>query len=199
MKDWIEKKGYFPQLKNAFDSTSKYLDLKRIRCFPAGRLLYLRFEAQSGDAMGMNMVSKGTEEAMRLVKRYFPCMEVLSLSGNMCVDKKPNALNWIEGRGKSVICEAKIPKSSVETVLKSNVDALVELNTAKNLVGSAMAGSIGGFNAHSANLVTAIFIATGQVKIFSNFQGSYFWNKLSKVHSYLQSLDEVSKNQEQFP
>lgn len=30
------------------------------------------------------------------------------------------------------------------------------------MVGSAVAGSIGGFNAHAANIVTAIFIATGQ-------------------------------------
>ena len=49
-------------------------------------------------------------------------------------------------------------------VLKTTVDALVELNISKNLVGSAMAGSIGGFNAHAANIVTAIFIATGQVR-----------------------------------
>ena len=32
----------------------------------------------------------------------------------------------------------------------------------KNMVGSAIAGSIGGFNAHAANIVTAIYIATGQ-------------------------------------
>ena len=48
-------------------------------------------------------------------------------------------------------------------VLKTNVEALVDLNISKNLVGSAMAGSLGGFNAHAANIVTAIFIATGQV------------------------------------
>lgn len=48
-------------------------------------------------------------------------------------------------------------------VLKTNVDDLVQLNISKNLIGSAMAGSIGGFNAHAANIVTAIFIATGQV------------------------------------
>jgi hydroxymethylglutaryl-CoA reductase (NADPH) len=42
------------------------------------------------------------------------------------------------------------------------VPALVELNIHKNLVGSAMAGSVGGFNAHASNLVTAIFLATGQ-------------------------------------
>ena len=48
-------------------------------------------------------------------------------------------------------------------VLKTSVDSLVEVNTSKNLIGSAMAGSVGGFNAHAANVVTAIFIATEQV------------------------------------
>lgn len=44
------------------------------------------------------------------------------------------------------------------------MDALVDLNVCKNLVGSAMAGSIGGFNTHAANVVCAVFIATGQVR-----------------------------------
>lgn len=41
---------------------------------------------------------------------------------------------------------------------------MVEVNINKNLVGSAMAGSIGGYNAHAANIVTAIYIACGQVR-----------------------------------
>ena len=69
----------------------------------------------------------------------------------------------IEGRGKSVVADAVIPATVVKNMLKTTVPALVELNISKNLVGSAMAGSIGGFNAHAANIVTAIFIATGQV------------------------------------
>lgn len=52
-------------------------------------------------------------------------------------------------------------------VLKSSTAALVELNINKNLVGSAMAGSIGGFNAHAANIVAAIYIACGQVSVVS--------------------------------
>ena len=89
-------------------------------------------------------------------------MKVISLSGNFCTDKKPSAVNWIEGRGKSVVCEAVLPQSVIEGVLRSNIDTLVNLNLCKNHIGSAMSGSIGGFNAHAANIVTAIFIATGQ-------------------------------------
>lgn len=49
-------------------------------------------------------------------------------------------------------------------MLKTTTEALVEVNINKNLVGSAMAGSIGGYNAHAANIVTAIYIACGQVR-----------------------------------
>jgi len=83
-------------------------------------------------------------------------------SGNFCSDKKPAAVNWIEGRGKSVVCEAVIKEEVVKKVLKTDVQSLVELNTIKNLAGSAIAGALGGFNAHASNIVTAIFIATGQ-------------------------------------
>ena len=66
-----------------------------------------------------------------------------SLSGNYCTDKKPSAVNWILGRGKSVVAEATISGDIVKKVLKTSVEALVDVNINKNLVGSAMAGSIG--------------------------------------------------------
>merc|ERR1712100_210196 len=50
----------------------------------------------------------------------------------------------------------------IADTLNVTVPSLVELNTAKNLVGSALAGSIGGNNAHASNIVTAIFLATCQ-------------------------------------
>ena len=72
----------------------------------------------------------------------------------------------VEGRGKSVVCDAVIPGDIVRQVLKTSASAIADLNIEKNLMGSAVAGSIGGFNAHAANIVTAIYIATGQVCIF---------------------------------
>ena len=69
---------------------------------------------------------------------------MVSLSGNFCTDKKPAAVNWVEGRGKSVVAEAIIPAHIIKSVLKTTTSALVDLNVSKNLIGSAMAGSIGG-------------------------------------------------------
>lgn len=159
-KSWIEQ--HFQDMKSSFDETSRFARLTQIRVNIAGRLLFVRFVAKTGDAMGMNMLSKGTEKSLQTVKVHFPEMEILSLSGNFCTDKKPASVNWIEGRGKSVVCEALVPGDVVTSVLKTSVHALVDVNNSKNLVGSAVAGSIGGFNAHAANIVTAIFIATGQ-------------------------------------
>uniref|UniRef100_A0A8C7B677 3-hydroxy-3-methylglutaryl-coenzyme A reductase n=1 Tax=Neovison vison TaxID=452646 RepID=A0A8C7B677_NEOVI len=106
--------------------------------------------------------TSGTEKALSKLHEYFPEMQILAVSGNYCTDKKPAAINWIEGRGKSVVCEAVIPAKVVREVLKTTTEAMIEVNINKNLVGSAMAGSIGGYNAHAANIVTAIYIACGQ-------------------------------------
>lgn len=162
LMQWIKNEENFNILRERFDKSSRFARLQSIQVKTAGRLLFLRFAAFTGDAMGMNMLSKGTELALHAAKEHFPDMELLSLSGNYCTDKKPAAVNWIEGRGKSVVCEAIVPAKVVKDVLKTSVAALVDVNINKNLVGSAIAGSIGGYNAHAANLVTAVYIATGQ-------------------------------------
>ncbi|EJD54633.1 hypothetical protein AURDEDRAFT_110195 [Auricularia subglabra TFB-10046 SS5] len=161
-KRWIDSPEGAKTLQQAFDSTSRFARLQQLKCGQAGRTLYVRFATSTGDAMGMNMISKGTEKALEVMQKMFPEMQILALSGNYCTDKKPAAINWIEGRGKSVVAEAVVPGKIVKTVLKTTVQALCNLNIKKNLVGSAMAGSIGGFNAHAANILTAMFLATGQ-------------------------------------
>ncbi|KAI4105648.1 MAG: hypothetical protein L6R37_002636 [Teloschistes peruensis] len=163
-KVWLDSDEGQKMMKSKFDSTSRFARLQSMKTALAGTYLYIRFKTTTGDAMGMNMISKGVECALRAMMEEagFEDMAIISVSGNYCTDKKPAAINWVDGRGKSVVAEAIIPGHVVQKVLKSDVNALVELNTSKNLIGSAMAGSIGGFNAHAANIVTAIFLATGQ-------------------------------------
>jgi hydroxymethylglutaryl-CoA reductase (NADPH) len=163
-KIWLDSIPGQKVMKDAFNSTSRFARLQEIKSTIAGTYVYIRFKTTTGDAMGMNMISKGVEHALSVMSNEagFEDMAIITVSGNYCTDKKPAAINWIDGRGKSVVAEAIIPGDVVRSVLKSDVDALVELNISKNLIGSAMAGSIGGFNAHAANIVTAIFLATGQ-------------------------------------
>ncbi|KAF7159333.1 hypothetical protein CNMCM5623_004647 [Aspergillus felis] len=163
-KVWIDSEEGRSILTAAFNSTSRFARLQYLKTALAGTYLYIRFKTTTGDAMGMNMISKGVEKALHVMATEcgFDDMATISVSGNFCTDKKAAAINWIDGRGKSVVAEAIIPGDVVRSVLKSDVNALVELNTSKNLIGSAMAGSVGGFNAHASNIVTAVFLATGQ-------------------------------------
>ncbi|KAJ4747425.1 3-hydroxy-3-methylglutaryl coenzyme A reductase [Rhynchospora pubera] len=162
LKAFMESPENFDTLSVIFNRSSRFARLQGVHCAIAGRNLYVRFTCSTGDAMGMNMVSKGVQNVLDFLQNDFPDMDVITISGNFCSDKKPAAVNWIEGRGKSVVCEAVIKEEVVKRVLKTNVESLVELNTIKNLAGSAVAGSLGGFNAHASNIVSAIFIATGQ-------------------------------------
>ncbi|KEQ98179.1 hypothetical protein AUEXF2481DRAFT_471834 [Aureobasidium subglaciale EXF-2481] len=156
-------------LKESFDATSSYARLVSTTSRVVGSSLYLRFKASTGNAMGMNMLGKGVSAALASLPNHShlcPALDDMTsktLSSNLCTDKKPSAINWLLGRGKSVCAEAILPASSISSILKVTVKDLVACNVRKNLVGSALAGmSSGGYNAQAANLVAALFTALGQ-------------------------------------
>ncbi|WP_297464938.1 hydroxymethylglutaryl-CoA reductase (NADPH), partial [Thermococcus sp.] len=158
--EWVKDNiGYLQE--KAVSRVTRHGKLRGVKPFIVGNNLYLRFEFETGDAMGMNMVTIASEEIMKVIEEKFPDVRYLALSGNLCVDKKPNATNFILGRGKTVIAEAIIPREIVEKKLKTTPELIAEVNYRKNLVGSAQAASYG-FNAHFGNIVGAIFLATGQ-------------------------------------
>ncbi len=159
IKTWIE--GNFKELKKAAEVTTRHGKLIKIDpVLVVGRYVYPRFVFTTGDSMGMNMVTIATEAALSLLTHKTGA-HIVALSGNVCVDKKPSSLNLIEGRGKSFVAEIIIPKKIVEQTLKATAGAIVEVNTSKNLIGSAISGSMG-FNAQYANMIGAMFLATGQ-------------------------------------
>ena len=82
--EWFEMN--FDEIKNYFDSTSSYARLTSIKRNLAGNHLFIRFVATTGDAMGMNMLSKGVEAVLRLVKsNWSDTVDIISISGNYCI------------------------------------------------------------------------------------------------------------------
>lgn len=159
VKNWI--KDNFSKLKDAAESTTRHGKLVKIDpVVIVGKYVYPRFVYTTGDSMGMNMVTIATEAALEVLLNE-TSGHVISLSGNFDVDKKPSAINMIEGRGKTIIAEISIPREIVAKKLKTTPEAIVEVNMAKNFVGSAISGSMG-FNAHYSNMIGGIFLATGQ-------------------------------------
>lgn len=85
--NWLNDRNNREKMRTAFNQTSKHARFLNYTMYSVGRELHIRFEAQTGDAMGMNMCSKGVENALREMRKAFSTMEVVTLSGNMCTDK----------------------------------------------------------------------------------------------------------------
>ncbi|KAF3007263.1 3-hydroxy-3-methylglutaryl-coenzyme A (HMG-CoA) reductase isozyme [Penicillium rubens] len=132
---WLDSGADQAVMKYAFNSTSRSARLQSLRTTISGTNVCIRFKANTGDAMGMNMIYKGVEHALHVMSTEagFDDMNIVTLSANV-----------------------------VRGVLKSDVDSMIQMNVSKSLIGSAMAGSSGGYNDQAANLAAAIFIATGQ-------------------------------------
>lgn len=160
LRSWVTDPEQFERLKSAAEATTNHGELLDITPYVTGNTVYLRFEYDTKDAMGMNMATIATAAACKLIEAETTA-EILSLSGNLETDKKPAAINALDGRGWTVTADVTIPEAEVKRQLGTTAEQVTTVNTKKNLLGSATAGSMG-FNAHAANVIAASFLATGQ-------------------------------------
>ena len=155
---WVEQ--HFAQIAEQAQTTTKSGKLRDIQQFAAARMRYLRFNFTTGDAAGQNMVGKATFVACEWIVANYPGIKRYMLSGAMDTDKKHSQLNTLYSRGKRVIAEITIPNSLLQKTMNISAQALYKARSI-NQIGSFMAGSTN-TGAHSANGITAVFIATGQ-------------------------------------
>ena len=156
--DWVDQN--LDALRDAAQDTTGHGELLRAKPYVAGDNVYIRFAYSTGDAMGMNMATVATRAASEVIERETEA-ELVALSGNVCADKKPAAINAVEGRGRTVAADAVLPRELVREKLKTTPEGVIEVNERKTLLGSARAGTLGA-NAHAANVLAAVYLATGQ-------------------------------------
>lgn len=156
---WVDE--HREEIRQMTESDSKHLKLLDVDARAIGTTVFLRFRFDTGDAMGMNMVTIACDKVIEELIEPGTGVECVSLSGNFCTDKKPASVNFHEGRGKRIFAEVVLDQQVLSKVFKTTARALVEVQYRKNIIGSIAAGSLG-FNAHYANLLAALFIATGQ-------------------------------------
>ncbi len=155
---WIKEN--FTEIKAQAETTTSVGRLRDIQQFPASRFLYLRFNFTTGDAAGQNMVGKATRAACDWIKSDYPEIERYQLEGSFATDKKTSWVNTLHTRGKKVIAEATIPAAKLKEIMHVSVAQIFEARLTSQL-GGYLAG-VNNNGAHSANGITAIFIACGQ-------------------------------------
>ena len=156
--EWLIER--FDDIKAVAETTTRSGKLQEIEQYSASRILYTRFNYTTGDAAGQNLTGKATQAACDWIKAEYPGIEQYFLESNFATDKKTSQVNMLHTRGKRVVAEATIPDALLRSVMKSSSELMFRARQVSNL-GGFMSG-VNNNGAHSANGITAIFIATGQ-------------------------------------
>ena len=155
---WLDE--HFDEIKQVAERSTRSGKLLDIEKYSASRILFCRFNYTTGDAAGQNMTGKATAVACEWIRANYPQLEHYFLESNFATDKKSSQVNMLRTRGKRVVAEATIPGDLVEEIMHASTELLFSARLVSNL-----GGFISGVNnngAHSANGITAVFIATGQ-------------------------------------
>ena len=155
---WLDE--HFDEVAAAAQTTTRSGRLIDIQQFAASKLLYTRFNYTTGDAAGQNMTGKATFAACAWIKQHYPGELHFLLEGQFATDKKTSVVNMLHTRGKRVVAEITLPAALVEEQMHVSTDKLFSARM-KGQLGSIMSVTNNNGN-HSANGITAIFIATGQ-------------------------------------
>jgi hydroxymethylglutaryl-CoA reductase (NADPH) len=156
---WLDE--HFDEIKQAAETTTRSGKLQDVEQYSASRILYTRFNYTTGDAAGQNMTGKATAAACSWITSNTP-VEIVNfyLESNFATDKKSSQVNMLHTRGKRVVAEATLPAALVEEQMHASTKRLFRARQVSTL-GGFMSG-VNNNGAHSANGITALFIATGQ-------------------------------------
>ncbi|MBI5449644.1 hydroxymethylglutaryl-CoA reductase [Candidatus Gottesmanbacteria bacterium] len=141
-------------------AVSSHISLLSVETQMVGKNVFVRFAFDTSDAMGMNMVTIATTRISQTIEKETGAV-LVAAAGNIDSDKKPSWISLYEGRGRKVWAEAVISREVVAGVLKTTPEQIAEVGLRKTLIGSAVAGLLG-HNNHAANVIAAVYIATGQ-------------------------------------
>ncbi len=150
----------FDAIKREAEATTRTGRLLDIQQFSASRFMFLRFNFTTGDAAGQNLAGKATSRACDWIRANYPGVRHFCLESNLATDKKSSQINILATRGKRVTAEATIPAALCREVMHATPAQMFHARQISNL-GGLMSG-VNNNGSHSANGITALFVATGQ-------------------------------------
>ncbi|HEY2259153.1 MAG TPA: hydroxymethylglutaryl-CoA reductase [Solirubrobacteraceae bacterium] len=182
---WLDHS--FDAVKAAAETTTSTGRLQEIEQYLAGRIVFTRFNYTTGDAAGQNLTGKATQAACRWIAEQRGEIEHYFLESNFATDKKSSQINMLRTRGKRVIAEATIPNDLFARIMRSDSKLMYRARQVSNL-GGFMSG-VNNNGAHSANGITALFIATGQdVANVAESSAAYVYAELRDNGDYYYSV-----------
>lgn len=157
---WVQ--ANFETIAEHAEATTSIGKLSYVDAYLASKFAYLRFNFTTGDAAGQNMVGRATFAACSWILDNYKDhpFKHFYLESNLATDKKASQVNVMHTRGKRVTAEAVIKKEVLNQYMRVDTTTLAYHAGVAN-VGAILSGANNN-GLHSANGITAMFIATGQ-------------------------------------
>lgn len=158
---WLKVKENVDELKRYGEMNSRYCKIKSITSKHVfGSMVYIKVTAFTGDAMGMNMITKACDQIAKRICELSLNAKLVCISANVCTDKKWSVENYCNGRGRRVFLSIRIKENDLKNIMKVSVDDILFAYHSKIVIGSSLV--LGGFNCQAANYIAATFLAFGQ-------------------------------------
>jgi len=172
------------EIRRQAEATDPFLKLRNIEQYKSNKFAFLRFNFTTGDAAGQNMVGRATYVACGWILEHYAGkknaeIKNFFLESNMATDKKASAINILNTRGKRVTAEVTIKRDDLLDVMRVEPKQIEKHQQAAS-IGSFLAG-VQNTGLHSANGITAMFIATGQdVANVSESSAGIFYSEITE-------------------
>jgi hydroxymethylglutaryl-CoA reductase (NADPH) len=155
---WVRQN--MAQIREEAEATSSVAKLAYVDPYLAGKFAFLRFNFTTGDAAGQNMVGRATFAASSWIIDNYDGIRHFYLESNLATDKKASQVNVMHTRGKRVVAEGVIKRDVLIQHMRVKPEQLFYHYNVAN-IGAILSGANNN-GLHSANGITAMFIATGQ-------------------------------------
>lgn len=182
---WIEEN--INEIREHAEATTSIGKLQYIDPYLASKFVYLRFNYSTGDAAGQNMVGRATFAACSWILDQYPGVKHFFLESNFATDKKASQINIMRTRGKRVTAEATVKRDVLIQQMRVEPESLAYHAQIAN-VGAILSGANNN-GLHSANGITAMFIATGQdVANVAESSAGILYTELTPEHDLYMSI-----------
>ena len=158
LQSWLRE--HEQEWKAIGEATSSHLKILSYDIDEKDDHLFLTIAADTDEAMGMNMVTIATQAIGEYIE-HTTGANFITVAANVDSDKKPSKRTHDRGRGYEASAMCTVSSAIITDVLKTTPEALLATAKAKLELGSSIAGAIGS-NCHAANIIAALYLATGQ-------------------------------------
>lgn len=161
--EWI--KDHFDEIKAETKKYSNYADLVELETQMLGKAVSIQFVYETGDAAGQNMTTTCTWQACQWIMKQMQNYDEVKfdrffIDSNRSNDKKVTYQSFLKGRGIRVVAECVLTADVCRQILKVEPENLIR-NYHSGVSGGIATGMVG-MNVNIANVIGAMFAATGQ-------------------------------------